>query len=441
MVSSTISNTTAGLIEQVAQQWPAMGAGRCHLSVGLSGGLDSVVLLHILVQLRNRLSIQLSAIHVHHGLSRHADTWLNFCQQLCQQWQVPLHAEKVSVEAKTQGIEAAARTARYQVYARSQAEVIALAHHADDQVETFFLAALRGGGLRALAAMPVQRPLNDQTVLWRPLLPFSRQILQNYADQFDLKHIEDDSNADGYFLRNWLRLYGLPPWRERQPALDQHLQATVARLQDELSLLDEVILADWQQIHAATSRFQVSIWRQLSPARQRQQLHQFARQHQLGSPRSVSIQAFAEQLLLDQPAQWSLPQGKAIYYDDILWPCWSDRVRQWPWLAHMPAAITTLVANQEIRWIRHALGLADRLSEKYTVRCVKSQDRIRLQGGHKNVKKLLQSCKIPAFMRLIWPIVCDEHDCCIAVINIAVDTDLAIPDGWLPYMDDLPFKT
>lgn len=442
MVSSTINNSTASLIEQVAHQWSVNMAGRYDLAVGLSGGLDSVVLLHILVQLRHRLPIRLSAIHVHHGLSHHADEWLDFCQQLCQQWQVALHTEKVSIktQVKRQGIEAAARAARYQVYAGAKADAVVLAHHADDQIETFFLAALRGGGLRALAAMPAQRSLNDDTILWRPLLAFSRQTLQNYAHEFGLNHIEDDSNRDSYFLRNWLRLHALPMWRERQTSLNQHIQATVAQLQDELSLLDEVVRTDWQQLHANNRGFQVSRWRQLSPVRQRQQLHQFARHHQLGTPRHVSIQAFARQLLLDKPAQWSLPHGKAVSYNDVLWPCLSDPEQQWPWLAYMPGLLNALVADQQIKWLPHALGLAEPLAN-YMVRCVQPYDRICLQGGHKNVKKLLQARKVPPFMRAVWPVVCDEHDRCVAVVNVAVDINLAVADGFLPYIDTLPDKS
>ena len=125
-----------------------------HIEAALSGGLDSVVLLHLLSRLAGRLNIKLTAVHVHHGLQDEADDWLEFCRDYCARLAVPLRWQKVDVVSDGLGIEAAARQARYRVFGETEADVLAAAHHADDQVETFMLAALRGGGLRALSAMP-----------------------------------------------------------------------------------------------------------------------------------------------------------------------------------------------------------------------------------------------------------------------------------------------
>ena len=168
------SPTNNPLRQHLAQQWPAPNAGRFAVEVGFSGGLDSVVLLHLLCSLRNELPLELSAVHVHHGLDAPADQWAEFCRECCARWQVPLRIERVQVQFGKLGLEAAARAERYRCFAQSRADALALAHHADDQAETLLLAALRGGGLRALSAMPALRALNERVSLWRPFLAVPR---------------------------------------------------------------------------------------------------------------------------------------------------------------------------------------------------------------------------------------------------------------------------
>ena len=189
----------------VQQQWQTQCAGHHAIEVGLSGGLDSVVLLHVLAGLRPRFGFVLRAVHVHHGLNAAADEWAAFCADLCRSLDVPLRVENVHIEAGGLGVEAAARRERYAAFVRGGANVLALAHHQDDQVETFMLAALRGGGLRALAAMPMWRPLDAHTQIWRPLLGYTREQLADYAEANALAYVEDSSNADTALLRNWLR--------------------------------------------------------------------------------------------------------------------------------------------------------------------------------------------------------------------------------------------
>lgn len=429
-------------IDSVTQQWSAAMAGRCVLAVGLSGGLDSTVLLHVLCRLRERMPLRLSAIHVHHGLSAYADDWADFCRVLCQAWDVPLQVARVQVAPAGSGVEAAARAARYVVFSGSHADVVALAHHRDDQVETFFLGALRGGGLRALSAMPALRPLADSSVLWRPLLAFSRQQLHAYAAHFQLRHIDDDSNSDTAFQRNWLRLVGLPAWRARLPQLDAQVAAAVARLQHELALVDEVCRDDWLAINA-NGYFDVRRWRALSPLRQQQQLRLFARKHDLGSPRAVAIAEFARQL--NQPgcrdAAWPLPRGRAVYYYPRLWPVQADADShtQWPWLADLPCDAGCLKKQQpdDFVWQPHSLGFAVPQTH-YRVRLMQHTDTLLLANGHKKVRKILQERHIPPFMRHIWPVLCDEQEQCIAVINIAVAVSHAVSQGYLPCLLSLP---
>jgi tRNA(Ile)-lysidine synthase len=169
------------------------------ITVALSGGMDSVVLLHLL---KDHPGV--SAIHVHHGLSPNADAWAAFCRRLCRAWKIPLKISKVRIQRGGKGREAAAREARYAALSKAKAEVIALAHHLDDQAETVLMNLLRGSGLRGAGGM---RPLArfEGMLLARPLLELSRESLEGYARLHRLEWIEDESNADESYTRNFVR--------------------------------------------------------------------------------------------------------------------------------------------------------------------------------------------------------------------------------------------
>lgn len=232
------------LSAQLARQ---LGAHR-HLLVAFSGGLDSSVLLHLLVGLRQQLpDLQLRAVHVHHGLSAFADPWVAHCQQQCAAWQLPLVVQHVQVDSQHGGIEAAARAARYSAFASTLAagETLLTAQHLDDQCETFLLALKRGSGPAGLSAMAVQTALGENSLL-RPLLGHSRQQLEAYAQQHQLSWIDDDSNQDSRFDRNFLRLQILPLLNQRWP----HFAAATARsaslCAEQEQLLDELLA---EQLH------------------------------------------------------------------------------------------------------------------------------------------------------------------------------------------------
>ncbi|HEX3059551.1 MAG TPA: tRNA lysidine(34) synthetase TilS, partial [Usitatibacter sp.] len=146
------------------------------MCVGFSGGVDSVVLLDAMAREGAR---PVTAVHVHHGLSPNADRWADFCRDFCAARAVPLSIERVTVDrAAAEGLEAAARTQRYAIYAARPEPYVALAHHLDDQAETVLLQLLRGTGLKGIAAMPEMRPLPGSHVrLYRPLLSIPRADL------------------------------------------------------------------------------------------------------------------------------------------------------------------------------------------------------------------------------------------------------------------------
>jgi len=186
------------------------------IAVGLSGGVDSVVLLH---QLRDRGA---SAIHVHHGLSPNADAWTDFCRKLCKRWDVPLLVRRVSVRRAGKGLEAAARDARYGVFRRSPFSVIALAHNLDDQAETVLMNLLRGAGGRGASGM-AERARFGSKILLRPLLETSREEIVAYAREHGLEWIEDESNANEALTRNFIRRTIGPLLEKKFPKWKQSL--------------------------------------------------------------------------------------------------------------------------------------------------------------------------------------------------------------------------
>jgi tRNA(Ile)-lysidine synthase len=228
---------------RIAEMIPA-GAKVC---VGLSGGLDSTVLLDVLARHLADAG-RVTALHVHHGLSPNADQWVKFCERLCANEGVPLTVEHVRVDPNSPlGLEGAARVARYSVYAARTEPYIALAHHLDDQAETVLIQLLRGTGLKGIAAMPELRPLKGTGVqIFRPLLAYSRERLRAYAQDEGLRWIEDESNASTGPDRNFLRhdvapLFDrrYPGWREALARFTRHA-AVAGDLLDELATVDGV---------------------------------------------------------------------------------------------------------------------------------------------------------------------------------------------------------
>ena len=192
------------------------------LAVALSGGIDSVTLLH---QLKARAAVR--AIHVHHGLSPNADAWAAFCRRLCKRWGVPLKVYRVSVSRDGEGLEAAARRARYQAFANADADCIALAHNLDDQAETVLMNLLRGAGRRGASGMARETRFRGKTLL-RPLLDVPRAEIEAYARRHRLAWVEDESNADEALTRNFLRRRVGPLLEKRFPAW-KHSLARAAR--------------------------------------------------------------------------------------------------------------------------------------------------------------------------------------------------------------------
>jgi len=188
--------------------------------VGLSGGVDSVVALYCMKQIveNQQGESSLRAIHINHGLSDNADYWEEFCQATCDEYGVDLTIIKVELDG-TKNIEANARQARYTAIREnlSNEECLVTGHHEDDQAETILLALKRGSGLDGLCAMAPFSVVNGIPI-HRPLLSVGRDEIEEYARNLNIEWIEDDSNTDTSFDRNFLRHEILPLLKERWPS-------------------------------------------------------------------------------------------------------------------------------------------------------------------------------------------------------------------------------
>lgn len=259
------------------------------MCIGLSGGLDSMVLLEIAHAAAAALGIRVSAIHVHHGLSPNADDWARFCKGQCEQRSIALEIARVQVDrAGGFGLEAAAREVRHACYAKVDAQWIALAHHADDFAETFLLRLLRGAGIKGLAAMPDVRPLGAGKYLIRPLLALRRSDLEDYARERALAWIEDESNVDTGFDRNYLRHEVIPRLTKRFPAAVQNIQRAGDHARAAQMLLDDLARLDLQAADADDA-LPIALMRSLSVERARNALRYYLAANGVAMPDSARL--------------------------------------------------------------------------------------------------------------------------------------------------------
>lgn len=275
-------------------------AAHTSLKIAYSGGLDSHVLLHALVALRETHPLRLNAVHVDHGLSPLSAAWSRHCVAVCEALQVPLVLETVQVQSHSgEGREAAARRARYAALARHVGpdDVLLTAHHQDDQAETLLLQLLRGAGVQGLAGMRAATRFSAGRHL-RPLLDVGRSALRHYAESAGLQWIEDPSNADVGYRRNLLRHEVLPLLTQQWPQATALLARAAQHAGDAAELLNELAAADLSGCYGqdTTTVLSVSAVLSLSPARQRNVLRYWLRTRGFLAPSTQHLEALVCQL-------------------------------------------------------------------------------------------------------------------------------------------------
>jgi len=265
--------------------------------IALSGGLDSIVLLDLLHRLSATLPIQLSALHVHHGLSPNADEWAAFCQARCAHYQIPCAIQQVTLDRQSGlGIEAEARRLRYQALLDSQQDLVALAHHQDDQAETLLLQLMRGAGVKGMAGMA---EYDQDRRLIRPLLNISRASLAQYAQVQGLSWVEDESNQSLDYQRNFCRHQIIPLMQQRIPAVTENLARSSRLMAEAQTLLDQLAQIDAEQ-YVRGDKLNVRGLSKLDQARAQNLLRWWLAQQQMHMPNHAHLQEIMQQLLSAQ---------------------------------------------------------------------------------------------------------------------------------------------
>lgn len=429
-VNSLVAGLEAFLVTRLKQ-----GARVC---VGLSGGRDSLVLLHALSRLAPSLHspFSLSAVHVHHGISPNADGWADFCAELCQQCGVPLDVVRVDVPRDSgEGLEAAARRMRHAVFAERKVDWLTLAHHRDDQAETVLLNLLRGAGIAGAAGMLPERPQACGPALIRPLLDVPRADIEAYAAAHDLRWIDDESNEDVHFRRNFLRRDVIPRLEEKFPGAQRSLARAAGHFSEGADLLDDLAVIDRTAVITPAGRISLAGFNALSPARARNLLrHEWLRagfrapdtrwideaRHQLATANALSETCL------------KTPDGELHVYRGEL-----HVVRHRPCL---PESLICWNGEDELSWaggrvrlIRcdgEGIGRARLLDQPVFIRPRQGGERLQTHPARprRSLRKLLQEASIPAWERNYLPCLW-SGDRLAWVAGLGVDVTFACASG------------
>lgn len=410
--------------------------------VGLSGGLDSVVLLDLLSRTQLIDLFELFAIHVNHQLSPNAAIWAQFCVELCAQKNIPLHIETVSIARNSGlGIEAAARNARHAVFKKQKAEVIALAHHADDQAETLLLQLLRGAGVKGASAMPMLS--EGKPALVRPLLDVTRNELEIYAAERRLKWITDESNADIRYDRNYVRHEIMPQIAKRFPAYRATLGRAAQHFAEASALLDELAASDAKDaIH--DGKLSQSTFVQLSEARAKNLLRYFLAQHHIGMPQAARLDELVRQLQTGERdaevcAELGGHEVRAwrgdIYVIEralpmaelrLVWNCETEII--------LPSKLGVLKISQEKE---HGISAAKLRNKPVTIRNRSGGETLQPVANRprRTLKNLLQESAVPPWQRERLPLLfCGDH--LVWAPGIGIDINYQAVSGEMAYRVD-----
>lgn len=222
-------------------------ARKVDIVVAFSGGCDSMVLLDAIARYDSPIKGRVVAVYVNHHISPNSDKWAEFCREKAKGLRAEFIEKKVSVSKKGEGLEAAARLQRYKalndVLQKEKCLAIVTAHHLDDQIETFLIQWMRGAGPDGLASMPY---LKRGSRLVRPFLNLKRSQLEAFADLHQMEWIEDESNADSHYLRNYLRLNVIPQLEKARRGFKAAAGRSVQLLSDSVTILKEIDEEDLQ---------------------------------------------------------------------------------------------------------------------------------------------------------------------------------------------------
>lgn len=395
--------------------------------VGLSGGLDSVVLLRSLVLVKKHFHWQLKAVYINHHWHAQADQWGIWCQRLCLQENIFFIQQDV-YPSKAGNLEANARSARYQAFAEllETKDSLLTAHHQDDQAETFLLQLFRGSGPLGLAAMP---PIQSfaQGFHIRPLLFFSRADLAYFAQQQGWTWIEDPSNQDIRYARNFLRHKIIPQLETYYPGVKTAL-ARSAQLQAEtVELLDNLAFEDLKKIQGPLKNtLSIQVIKQLSLSQQHNVIRFWLRQLQFSLPSQVKlkeiIQIFSVKSDSNPLISWDNIEIRR--YQDLLYAMPKLCFPQKDQILYIQdtTPVDLVCIQKQLIWQTTDYGIDIQMLRKgFMIKFRQGGEKCKLAGNKyvKPVKQIFQEKHIPPWERQYLPFLYQNNQL-VAIANIGV---------------------
>lgn len=390
--------------------WQKRLASYRTLWVGFSGGLDSTVLLHAIAS-QPMLASKLSAVHIHHGLSSNADAWLAHCQTICDEHGIPLSTHHV-VLTQPNNIEEQARIARLTVFKTlvQEHDALVLGHHCDDQAETLLLQLFRGAGVDGLAAMPAVKSFYKGELV-RPLLRHSRSLLETYARMHQLSWIEDESNQDCGYSRNYLRHEVMPILRARWPNVVTNLARTATHCQQAKMNLSMLATLDNGNIAPKERTLSISSLPVEHHARCVNMLRVWLTNNQIQLPSTQTFnRLIAEIVMASEDAVPCVEWGDVSIrrYQQTLYICkLSEHAHypshlEWPFF---PATLQWGDAHESVQATPTHKGLFVPPGSRISVRTRQGGERFCWHGQTKTLKKLLQQWHVPPWLRDTLPLI------------------------------------
>ena len=405
------------------------------LCVALSGGVDSVVLLHLCATLRSsHPEIALSAVYINHGLSEHASDWLQFCQALCERLAVPFQSQRVVIEHKPRhSIEAQARELRYQALDQmaDTDALLVLGQHADDQLETFLLRLKRGSGLLGLGGMKATTQLANGRQCIRPLLTCSREEIELFAQHYTLSHIEDESNQQDQYDRNYLRNQVIPLLKSRFKGLLSSTTRSIQLLQQQQQLIDEITDEDLQFcLHRKATDDCIDLGKlaERSVLRQKNVIRAWLSHQQVTMPSLAQLEQILTQSFnskIDAQLKIDLQSGSIRRHRGLLY--WVKT--QTAPIEHKDIGVSNIVLNTTTTLsVNYGAGIRMPSSDEVvSVKYGRAKDKIRpyAKPGRNTLKHWLKDAGVPVWQRGHIPLIY-YNDVLVQVVGYYFNHDFKV---------------